>query len=600
MNSSATAQWISRLCEDVQDGHFSTNLSEARFNFVLKWLLERHFTTGRSISKSMLRFFENEASARQNTFLALDDHLFVLSNDSSFAKLGLSEGTELAAVKVRYRRLIQLYHPDKGLAEAAGLSYRAEKINLAYNRIKTGQSVGEIAGPPTYHHQAPRPPVAPRPIQNNKVYRSKPSDKLRWMLGTPEKMAYTLLSVLALVAVGILFTVYINNKPIDYPQIGGQSETQNNSEDTTAKQAVADKRFTSIADLGGDLNTPAAVVKEDLPIAKLDVTKTENREIDEAPGEKLIAVEQTRTYEPPPKVVSMPVKIEKVPVQVAAAEEEAVVENQTKYEAFREKLIAAEKLKASELPPEEASRRLTHIVEPEPEQIVVAKQEAPKTKTVVTKTENQGIEKKLAETPVVAKQPKPEPPLKVVVTAPVQVAIATEKTPVAKVETKIAEDQTISEPPSEPPTEMPVVAKQVNTSIPLRPTSSPKHITKLSESDQQQSIEVLVGYVDGMIAGDVNKSLDYVNETVLVNGEQTPKDELREAYSNWLNESTQREYKVKVSNVSVHNGLVRISGKTNIKFKYAEKEPVKFKGVRHFDIQLDAFVGGKIVAISNG
>jgi DnaJ-domain-containing protein 1 len=600
MNSSATAQWISRLCEDVQDGRFSANLSEEEFNDVLKWLLEREFTTGQSISQSMLRFFDSEDKARQNTFLALDDYLFVFSNDSSYAKLGLSARDELSAVKIRYRRLIQLYHPDKGLAEAAGLSDRAEKINLAYNRIKSGQSVGEITGPPTYHHQAPRPPVAPRPSQNNKVYRSKPSDKLRWMLGTPEKMAYTLLSVLALVAVGILFTVYINNKPIEYPQIGGQSETQNNSEDTAAKQAVADKRFTSIADLGGDLNTPAAVVKEDLPIAKLDVTKTENREIDEAPDEKLIAVEQTRTSEPPPKVVAMPVKIEKVPVQVAAAEEEAAVENQTKYEAFSEKLIAAEKLKASELPPEEASSRLTQSVEPEPEQIVVAKQEAPKTKTVVTKTENQGIEKKLSETPVVAKQPEPEPTTRVVVTAPVQVAIATEKTPVAKVETKIAEDQTISEPPSEPPTEMPVVAKQVNTSIPLRPTSSPKHITKLSKSDQQQSIEVLVGYVDGMIAGDVNKSLDYVNETVLVNGEETPKDELREAYSNWLNESTQREYKVKVSNVSVHNGLVRISGKTNIKFKYAEKEPVKFKGVRHFDIQLDAFVGGKIVAISNG
>ncbi len=111
---------------------------------------------------------------------------------------------------------------------------------------------------------------------------------------------------------------------------------------------------------------------------------------------------------------------------------------------------------------------------------------------------------------------------------------------------------------------------------------------------------MLIGYVDGMLEGNVGKSLDYVDDSILVNGEQTPKDELRQAYSAWLNESTKREYKFRVSNVAVHNGLVRISGKTNIRFRYAEREPVKYKGVQHFDIQLDTFVGGKIVAISNG
>jgi hypothetical protein len=111
---------------------------------------------------------------------------------------------------------------------------------------------------------------------------------------------------------------------------------------------------------------------------------------------------------------------------------------------------------------------------------------------------------------------------------------------------------------------------------------------------------VLIGYVDGMIEGNVSKSLGYVDDTVLVNGEKTPKDELRQAYSIQLDESTRREYKFKVSNVAVHNGLVRISGKTNIRFKYPEREPFRYKGVLHFDIQLDQFVGGKIVAISKG
>ena len=112
-------------------------------------------------------------------------------------------------------------------------------------------------------------------------------------------------------------------------------------------------------------------------------------------------------------------------------------------------------------------------------------------------------------------------------------------------------------------------------------------------------MDVLVGYVGGMIEGSVSKSLHYVDDIVLVDGKQIRKDELQQAYSNWLDESTQREYKVKVSNVAVHQGLVRISGKTSIRFKYAEREPVRYKGVLHFDIQLDAF-GGKIVAITRG
>ena len=80
MNSSSTPEWISRLCEDVQDARFSANLSEDDFNDVLKWLLEREFTIGQLISQSMLGSFDNEDKARQNTFLALDDYLFVFSN----------------------------------------------------------------------------------------------------------------------------------------------------------------------------------------------------------------------------------------------------------------------------------------------------------------------------------------------------------------------------------------------------------------------------------------------------------------------------------------------------------------------------------------
>lgn len=571
MNSSSTPQWISRLCEDVQDGHFSTNLGEEDFNDVLKWLLKREFTTGKLLSQSMLRFFDNEDKARQNTFLALDDYLFVFSNDSYFAKLGLPDTAEQKGVKVRYRRLIQLYHPDKGLAEAAGLSHRAENINQAHDRIKSGQGTVERMAPPTYRHQPPRVPVVVRPSPNKKVYRSKVSDNIRWMLGSPQKVAFVLMSVLVLVAASILFTVYNDNKPIKYPQYSEQASAPVKGADTPITQGVAQKRFTSVADLDVDRNMPPALQPAKVKQIRPPVVETkEAPRITEAAGEKLVVAKPTRTSEPlpkpaptpAPKPAPTPAPVETVPVQIAVATEKA----------------------------------------PTPEKIIETPTETPvvaKTPIVAKPTRTSESLPKPAPTPAAKPAPTPAP----VETVPVQVAAATEKAPTPEVEVKKAENKRIVETPTEiveAPTETPVVTKQVKTSMPMKPASSPKHITTLSEIDQQQSLDVLVGYVDGMLEGNVSKSLRYVNDTVLVNGEQTRKDELRQAYSVWLNESTQREYKVKVSNVAVHNGLVRISGKTNIRFKYPEREPLKYKGVLNFDIQLDTFVGGKIVAISNG
>ena len=174
MSSASTPQWITSLCSDVQNGLFTDGLDEEHFNDVLKWLLEREFTVGLLITQSMLGFFDSEEKARHCTFLALDDHLFVLSNDSSFAKLGLPDDTEMPAVKLRYRRLIQLYHPDKGRDEAAGLTSRAEKINLAYDRIKSGQGSSQPVAP-IYQPQAPSRPAVVRTSAGNWVLPRRPS-----------------------------------------------------------------------------------------------------------------------------------------------------------------------------------------------------------------------------------------------------------------------------------------------------------------------------------------------------------------------------------------------------------------------------------------
>jgi len=220
MNNSSKPNWISRLCLDVQNGSFSGNLTEEHFNDVLKWLLGREFVVGNFISECMLKTHENEEKARQNTFLALDDYLFVFSGDSPFARLGLRSNADLAMVKIRYRRLIQLYHPDKGLAEANGLSHRAEKINRAYDRIKAGDFTPAPAAHPGYRN-TPRANINDAPFSANTRYRAQLSDKLRLALGSSEKLAFTIISILVLAAVALVFSVYNRNRPIDYPAYEG-------------------------------------------------------------------------------------------------------------------------------------------------------------------------------------------------------------------------------------------------------------------------------------------------------------------------------------------------------------------------------------------
>ena len=476
MNSTPTPKWITRLCDDVQAGQFSTNLDEERFNDVLKWLLGREFLVGSLISDCMRRVYVDEDKSRQNTFLALDDALFVFSGDSPFAKLGLPERTELPAAKVRYRRLIQLYHPDKGLAEAAGLSHRAEKINHAYDQIKSGKYLSQPIAP-THYRDTPLPANVVRPTAAKTVYRDKISNQIRWALGSPEKMLYVVMSVLVVGAIIILLSVYSRNKPLDEPQYAMNTDVQDTGEE---------KRFMSIADLSND----------------------------ESP--------------PEPEPVSTPTLV---------------------------------------------------VTEPEPEPVPVLVETEPEPTPVLAKTEPEPV-------PVLAEtEPKPVPVLAETEPEPIPVLAEIEPEPVPVLaETEPEPTLTIAETkPSAPPYQAP----------------PPRHITMLSDNDRQQSMEVLVGYVNGMIEGDVSKSLHYVGDTVLVDGEQTRKNELRQSYSDWLNDTTSHEYKIKVTSVAVRNGMVRISGKTSIKFTYAERKPVKYKGVLHFDIQLDAF-GGKIVAITRG
>jgi hypothetical protein len=101
--------------------------------------------------------------ARERGFAMLEKLLFSAPfDDSPEAVLGLSKRDELVAVKVRYRHLVQAYHPDRHPEHAHELNQRLEQINAAYEAIERRQHAKARAHACTTSSGAPPPLIAVR------------------------------------------------------------------------------------------------------------------------------------------------------------------------------------------------------------------------------------------------------------------------------------------------------------------------------------------------------------------------------------------------------------------------------------------------------
>lgn|GEM_PF-7027945 len=72
--------------------------------------------------------------ARQRSLKLLDTRL--AARQDPWFQLGLTHHALKRDVRERYQRLMQMYHPDKGLGEAAWLTSRVTRIRQAYDEIE--------------------------------------------------------------------------------------------------------------------------------------------------------------------------------------------------------------------------------------------------------------------------------------------------------------------------------------------------------------------------------------------------------------------------------------------------------------------------------
>ncbi len=216
--STDNINWIQAFSASIRRGEFPANLSVEQFNEVLKWLIGREFEVGVRLTQEFSSFFSAPSVARDNTLYALDDMLFGGVADSPFAHMGLPRNTDIGIVKSRYKRLMQVYHPDRGLATELGLASRAEALNSAFSNIKEVQSnlsTGSSKLNATRDRYPSEPVHRPSPATRLSPGFSHHPNKARVFMGSAQQVKRKILIGLAGLSCLFLLVTYINNRPLD-------------------------------------------------------------------------------------------------------------------------------------------------------------------------------------------------------------------------------------------------------------------------------------------------------------------------------------------------------------------------------------------------
>ncbi|QGU33126.1 J domain-containing protein [Thermochromatium tepidum] len=130
--------WTHQIAKALVSGR-PTPALELHLDELLIWLSNpdnpRVAELERAIERRLTR---DQASA--SAYRLLDQQFFADENPPTPASLGFAPGTTLTQAKQRYRRLMQVYHPDRHPKRAAWATRRTEQINRAFTAFQRGES----------------------------------------------------------------------------------------------------------------------------------------------------------------------------------------------------------------------------------------------------------------------------------------------------------------------------------------------------------------------------------------------------------------------------------------------------------------------------
>jgi hypothetical protein len=132
-----TPHWTHPLVRALSAGRLTPAL-ESHLDALLLWLANPGNPRATDVDQALSHANVSRRQASARAYTLLDQLLFADPERPSPRTLGLPPDADPILVKRRYRRLIQVYHPDRHPTRITWATYRTERINLAFAAHRRG------------------------------------------------------------------------------------------------------------------------------------------------------------------------------------------------------------------------------------------------------------------------------------------------------------------------------------------------------------------------------------------------------------------------------------------------------------------------------
>lgn len=130
--------WTHQIAKALASGRPTLAL-ELHLDALLVWLSNPDNPRAAELARAIERQRLARDQASASAYRLLDQQLFTGDVPPSPAALGFAPGTEAKCAKQRYRRLMQVYHPDRHPDCTAWATRRTEQINRAFAAFQRGE-----------------------------------------------------------------------------------------------------------------------------------------------------------------------------------------------------------------------------------------------------------------------------------------------------------------------------------------------------------------------------------------------------------------------------------------------------------------------------
>ena len=225
-----TDQSIARLLDELVSGSASGNYLHDHLDLILTWLANPDSDSVSGFREEYIRRNISVDILRGYVFFILQQKLFSNDDLQPHEILGLPRTSTKESVKVRYRKLMRVFHPDKAPGNIENFNSIAEKINLAYHQLtKTTDKAAYIKPQKTAATKKAHPSAG---VVNDKV-ESQLARKVRHKFGSVKQFQLLFFGGVASLCLFVIVLLYLQSG--DPQALQSYSSRANAQTDNTAE-----------------------------------------------------------------------------------------------------------------------------------------------------------------------------------------------------------------------------------------------------------------------------------------------------------------------------------------------------------------------------